>query len=384
MACWGPCRFHRELGLDIYERTNRDAPTDPVLYVQGGPGQKRPIGAGLALRLVGAVRRNHDVVLYDQRGVGQSQPALDCPELDLARVEDAKQGTVLGPHASARGAAAVVQCRDRLVGAGADLAAYTTAESVADLDDIRSALGYERVNLFGFSYGTYLAQATMRAFPQRIRSVVLDSIVPLDAPTQSSPATADADATLQQIFDLCGDDPVCGQAFPHLKDTYLRLVARLERQPARVPLGDSSLGTAVIDATRFGSHVLRQMAIEPGGVPMLIMTVDRGDYLRLSPRIVEFLRTNQSTSEGYLLSVKCKELVDAPYSPSESGGSGLLSRLVWRYSSLADYCQSWPSDPPDTSFASALQSGLPTLVIAGQLDSLTSAARTHQVARTLP
>ena len=369
------------LAVDVYERMNLAAPPEPAVYLQGGPGVKRSSTTQAIWRIAtGAVRQNRDVILYDQRGVGQSRPSLDCPELDQARFEIAEHGLdfVTAPQRFG----AIEQCRDRLQGTGADLAAYTTAESVADLDDIRAALGYERVNLVGMSYGTYLAQAAMRAHPTRIRSVVLDSVVPLDIQIRAQPFTAEADAALEQTFVLCAADPACNRAFPRLRDRYLQLLTRLAQQPVRVPVPGDSTRSVLIDARRFGRAVYDRMYLGPSSVPLLITTTDRGDYRHLSEEVLKSIRTLPSYAEGYSFSVNCKRLADT-HGPARPSGSGPLTRLG-PYPSLVESCQSWPTDRPDPTFSTPLRSELPTMIVAGQLDPATPPAYGQRVARGLP
>ena len=142
--------------------------TDPILYLEGGPG-----GSALAdpdYWLESLLHTSRDIILLDQRGTGFSLPSLDCPETDAyTKEEDYGYDSMV---------AAATACRDRLTLDGVDLAQYNSANSAADVEDLRLALGIDKWNLYGVSYGTRLALTVMRYFPAGVRSVVLDSVYP--------------------------------------------------------------------------------------------------------------------------------------------------------------------------------------------------------------
>ena len=140
---------------------------DPLFLLAGGPGQAAVEAYASAIYLFADVNRTRDIVLVDQRGTGESN-GLNCEVLEdetlPADLPDEEQIALLE------------QCRADL-SARADLSLYTTDTFVADLDDVRAALDYDIINLYGASYGTRAAQTYLRRFPERVRSVVLDAVV---------------------------------------------------------------------------------------------------------------------------------------------------------------------------------------------------------------
>ena len=155
---------------------------DPMVYLNGGPGGYTLDNLGAWL---GTFRRQYserDLIFFDHRGIGYSEPSLACPEYfeawganlqnELSREEE------IGLLRETMG-----QCRARLVADGVDLNAYNSAAIAADLDDLRRALGYETWNLYGISYGTRNILTAIREYGESgtIRSVVLDSPVPLQS-----------------------------------------------------------------------------------------------------------------------------------------------------------------------------------------------------------
>jgi len=180
---------------------------DPLLFVQGGPA-----AAGIVPQLAAPYfrpfLRSRDVILFDQRGTGHSKPALTCPELD--RVDAAAY-----PSAPTRAQylVGVRACKQRLVKQGVDLAAYTDAESAADVRDLRTALGLKQWNLLALSAGGELALTTMRLYPEGIRSVVFDSA--WGNQTLWGPNFwRNADRYLGVLFARCAAEPACKTSYP--------------------------------------------------------------------------------------------------------------------------------------------------------------------------
>ncbi len=166
------------LHVAIFSTASDDPAPDPIVYLSGGPGQSPLKMAQFAFEAFAPFLANRDLILLDQRGVGYSEPALDCHELLELAYETAPEDLPVDELAKLTTAAAS-ECRDRLLRQAVSLSAYRSAQSAADLNDLRLALGYEEWNLYGISYGTKLALTTMRDFPTGIRSVVLDSTYPL-------------------------------------------------------------------------------------------------------------------------------------------------------------------------------------------------------------
>src|SRR5215510_11211236 len=153
-----------DLYMVVLPAQNPNPAPDPVFYINGGPGYGSAGAATGMGQFLGEIRNQRDIVLVDQRGTGKSHP-LHCP---LPGSDDDLQGYVrtLFPMEVLRA------CEPKLA-AEADLTQYTTEIAMDDLDEVRAWLGYERINVFGGSYGTRAAQAYMRQHPEHVRSAVL-------------------------------------------------------------------------------------------------------------------------------------------------------------------------------------------------------------------
>jgi pimeloyl-ACP methyl ester carboxylesterase len=201
---------------------------DPIIYFAGGPGGPGRLIARRIMDLNLGGRR--DVIVFDQRGTGQSTPSLDCPE--QSEVVWQTFGAARDPQAEADGfREALATCRKQLVSSGVDLDAYDTPTTTDDVADLRTALGINRWNLWGISYGTEVALEMLRRHPEGVRSAVIDSVVPTDEPADASEHLKVAKRVLAQLFTGCASDPKCSAAYPTLKDDFDALVAEWNAQP---------------------------------------------------------------------------------------------------------------------------------------------------------
>jgi len=189
---------------------------DPLFFLAGGPGQAAsesylPYGTAFA-----RVHRKRDIVLVDQRGTGKSNP--------LACVAPGEHPL----HVELPDAEVAAWLRGCLDSYDADPTRYTTAAAVRDLEYVRATLGYQRINVYGISYGTRVALELLRHYPTRVRTVILDGVVPSDVAIGLD-AAVDAQRALDMILGRCASDPVCGERFLRLSERFEQLLERLSR-----------------------------------------------------------------------------------------------------------------------------------------------------------
>jgi pimeloyl-ACP methyl ester carboxylesterase len=181
-----------------------------VIGLAGGPGQAAlPLAAGMAKEMAPALS-SRDLLVFDQRGTGSSGP-LACPALE----------------GSAEVFGAIGQAFERCaLQIGAVRGSYTTQESVADIEAIRQAAGYEKLVLFGVSYGTKVALEYAERYPQNVESLVLDSVVP---PERDDPFSVGMLQAMKPVFEeLCSAHACAGITSNPLGDV-ARLAATLQR-----------------------------------------------------------------------------------------------------------------------------------------------------------
>src|SRR2546430_13804540 len=187
--------------------------TDPLFMLTGGPGQSVEALVPVAGARAG-VRRTRDIVLIDPRGTGKSAP-LKCAALAPRDPFDELIDADLAATAAQR---CLAELRELRAPGNIDVSRYITPELVADVDAVRAALGYQRINLWGGSYGTRVAQEFVRRYPSRVRSMVLDGVAPpamrttLDVwpPREKAPA---------DVLAACAENADCKRAYPDLNAT---------------------------------------------------------------------------------------------------------------------------------------------------------------------
>ena len=358
-----------------------DADTaDPIVYLDGGPGGHTLDTLVFSYgSLVQPLLSDRDFIVYDQRGVGTSSPALGCPELTETTIADVA-GSIATDEVLGETIAAQEACATRLQGQGVDLSAYNSIASANDLEAIRLALGYEQLNPIGISYGTRLGQTYLRLFPDSVRSLVLDSVFPTAADLWTA-FDRNAERSFRQLFDGCATSPSCSAAYPDFEDDYFRLLDELDAEPAAVSF--TNLRTNVsIDARLTGDDVLGltfQALYSQSAFSLLPqMTADAldGDY-----RVLESLGSSVVTSLGYFsiglqLSVECNEEI-----PFERGSDRLgletddprFGRLEGLSASgdFFDLCPAWPSGQAPPIENETVVSDVPTLLLGGQYDPIT-------------
>ena len=215
-------RLHRDGG---------DAAAPPIVYLHGGPG-----GAALESPPAGLARLDalddRDVIVFDQRGAGRSEPSLNCPEKEEA-VLDALGTADPWEDELAANRDAVLACRARLVDEGVDLDLYDTPTSVADMEVLRETFAVDEWNLFGGSYGTRLGLAYARSHPDRVSSLLIDSVYPPEVGGAGRIDTMIDDA-IGRLSDACAEDAECNDAYGDLDEALATAVEGLEGDPEEV------------------------------------------------------------------------------------------------------------------------------------------------------
>ena len=355
------------------------APREPVFFLAGGPGQA---ATGLASGFANSFHREeHDVVLVDVRGTGEGH-RLDCAQGG----SDENVQSYLEPlfHEGAGYAA----CRDALA-PRADLTQYTTPRAMTDMDELRQALGYERIILEGGSYGTRAAITYIRMFPGRVRAATLISLVPIENRAPLFHAAA-AQRAFELVADQCAAEAPCRAAFPDVRGDLAAVLARLRAAPARVtvphPVTDAPTHVS-ITASAFGDalRVFLYSGEASRQVPLLLSQARRGD---LAPFAAAALQSSRGLAAGVrmglLLSFTCSEDVHR-IRPGEvareTAGSFIGDHRV-RGQIAA--CSVWPRSQVPEAYYRPFRSDVPVLLVSGALDPVTPPSWGEVARRTLP
>jgi pimeloyl-ACP methyl ester carboxylesterase len=370
-----------QLAVATFKTPSATPAPDPTIFLQGGPGGRviqdfAPLVMSHQLDLA-AQFDNHDLILIDQRGTGYSKPSLQCPEyLDVLHLTDQN----LTPEQQVRQQdAALIQCHDRLVQSGRKLSAYTTYSDAADVHDLIEALNYTQVDLYGVSYGTRVALEVMRAFPQRVRSVVLDSTVPAQERLITS-VPADLVHAYSVLFKGCAADPSCNAKYPNLESVFYADIASLNAHPATFQTQDPETnatysvlftGNAFADLLFSALYATRVIP----ALPAMIYHVQQGD-LRIPSLLYGPLFLDDSVSAGMYFSVECAE--DLAFStPQEVATAGQAFPQQIRAYELTGLegefpvCHAWQVPAVAHSESQPVASAIPTLVLEGEYDPIT-------------
>jgi pimeloyl-ACP methyl ester carboxylesterase len=354
---------------------------DPVILLAGGPGERVVANALQLEPILAPLHPNRDLIFFDQRGVGLSEPALECPEFLQVMLDNLDEPDVDVVTETIFNA--FMTCRDRLVSQGHNLAAYTTAQSAADVEAIRIALGYEQVNLYGGSYGSLLAQTTMRDYPDYIRSVAINSTLPLEKSVFVDATTTFANAILR-LLDSCAADEACNDAYPDLQAVLFEVINRLNTEPIPItvtnPLDGQSydaLLTGDVVRVNLGTFLYISQIIPV--LPQAIFDIYNGDVELMTQLSSTRLALLDLMSRGMMLSVMCNaDLVGRTPEDLLNITAELPTQLV----STADpeftieygifgICENWPVPIADVSVKDPLVSDIPTLVLEGEFDPVT-------------
>ncbi len=371
------------LAVEIFRaRTATPAP-DPVIFLPGGPG-------GTSTRQTSGKNNpfldDRDYILLEPRGAKYSSSPLDCPGINAIKGEISA-----GHHArdaDAVLARAAATCRADLTAEGADLDGYTSAETAQDIEDLRVALGIQKWNVFGHSYGTRLALTYLRDHPQGIKSVILDSVLPPEADFDES-ASANLTRALNAVFDGCAVTPACHRAYPDLEADFHALVARATNKPLVLTpaiMGSDNKpvivdGSIVVDAIYADLHNTSQI----GQIPAIIEDAYHGK----TDRLAALVKDNQGPSGftwGLRLSVWCSEEMpfeNAVQVEDQTAAHWGLGHIDERTASTA-MCKAWNVKAADSRENAPVKSDVPILVLSGEFDPDTPPQWARAMAANLP
>jgi pimeloyl-ACP methyl ester carboxylesterase len=349
---------------------------DPLVLLAGGPGQAASRVPQVLLALE-RIRRKRDIVLVDQRGTGGSNP-LECEPHPLEE----------GLAARFDDSGAVEKLRRCREGWAADVRQYTTPNAMDDLDEVRAALGYDKVNLWGVSYGTRAALVYMRQHPDRVRTAILDGVAPMSLYLPLN-APRDGQHALDSLLAHCGKDAACAKAYPDLRPRAEALLAKLTAEPARVHVPHPRTGVpeeVTLSRAAFLSELFSQL-YSPELASLVPLTLDRAARGEWAPFVA--LSVGQSESAGHTVShglyyaVVCAE--DAPFYDAaavEREAKGTWFGPEMGLETLA-ICADWPKATLPAGYREPVVSDVPTLLLSGELDPVTPPAWAEDAKRTL-
>lgn len=366
------------LNIVVYPATGDKREPDPLVYFSGGPGSAATEDAPFVAQAFAKIREHRDLLFVDQRGTGHSHP-LNCEFYNKSDLQ-----SYLGyffPLEDVR------KCRAELE-SNADLKLYTTTIAMDDMDEVRAALGYEKLNLFGGSYGTRAALTYLKRYPQRVRSAILQGVAP---PDQYMPGDFPVvmERALQGVLAECVADEACKNAFPNVKAEAKAVLEQLIKAPVEVelPKPNSSETVKVKLSRDLAAEAIRYMLYNPTSttrVPAMLHFAAQGNFVPLT-RAALFYRENLvgTGSNGMYLSITCAE--DLPWiKPGE--GERLAENTFlgdYRLRQQREACALWPRAEVEPHYADPVRVDVPVLILTGEWDPVTPPANGDRVAKTL-
>lgn len=366
-----------EIGFIRFPATTKTS-GNPIVYLAGGPGGS---GSGTArgprFPLFMRLRQVADVIAYDQRGTGLSSSIPRCqsekstldPNEPLTR-----ERALAGFETLARHCAKFWQDR------GVDLDGYDTAESADDLEDLRQALGAEKLDLWGISYGTHLAYAALRRHPRSFGRVVLASS---EGPDETVKLPSRTDAYLERVAELVRRDPELGAMVPDLVGLMRSVLDGLEKKPVKVRVVDPVSGgaTEVVvgkGEIQFLTGFLIKNPDTLRNLPLAYLAMSRGDFSALAPYLMGFKSLDSMRG--------MPEAMDAA-----SGISAARRARVERERETAvlgdflnfpgpELARSLGVEVLPDSFRAPLTSSVPALFLSGSLDGRTYVESHREIA----
>ena len=352
---------------------------EPLFFLAGGPGQGGVDLAELALGPFAPVREHRDIVLVDQRGTGSSGP-IDCP-IDADESPQAAFGNLFDPEHTR-------ECLREIKG-HANPTLYTTDLVVDDLDDVREALGYEKVLLWGGSGGTRTALVWMRRHPSRVVGALLDGVAPTDFRAPSTMASG-CQNTLDAVFAECKQQRDCAKAFPNLEADFQRLLALFDDGPVETHIVDREGSKIPVEmhrgdftyAVRGYLYRARTLVKLPATIRQAAETGDLHPFAQAYWQRQVGIRT--AIAMGVHFGIYCSE--DLPFIGEGEVANFTKDTFVGRYlyDQYGGVCKVWESTPVDRSFLEPVESMIPVLIISGYYDPSTPISMGEQVAAHLP
>ncbi len=346
----------------------------PLMFLAGGPGQASVELAAHIFTTFNEIRKSHDIILVDQRGTGKSHP-LQCDDNSTRNAYD-----IIPEDFSEQ------EIKDCLAQFTGDLSQYNSENAIRDFDAVRSALGHEKIHIYGGSYGTRAGLVYMRMFPDSLKSVVLDSVGPIEVPIGTFGQSSARSFNL--LLETCMQDDHCKAAYPELADEFKAVIARLEKAPVKLEIAHPRLGTKtnfVLSKSKFINNLRLQLysMSTRGLVPLIIHQAFLGNYQPLIG-LIAMSEGGLGMYVGLTLNIVCNE--DIPKVTAEmftadadNDFGGNDSHKPWLQA-----CPLWPKYSVDEAFYNSVTTNIPTLILSGNLDPVTPPSNGDKSALTLP
>lgn len=346
----------------------------PLMFLAGGPGQAAVELAQQLDQGFSEIRKTRDLILVDQRGTGKSHP-LQCEESKLKNIYE-----IIPENLSEQ------EIKDCLAQFNGDLSQYNSENSIRDFDAVRVALGHQKINIYGGSYGTRAGLIYMRLFPDSLNSVVLDSVGPIEVPIGTFGKSAAR--SFELLLDHCQQETACHQAYPALESEFSQVMQRLAKQPVELTITHPRLGAKtplILSTGKFVSQL--RMQLYSMKTRSLVPLIIHQAYLENYAPLIGLIATTEGGQGIYIgltFNIVCnedipkitKEMFD--FDADNSFGKN-NSHIAWQ-----SVCPLWPQYRLGADFYRPITADIPTLILSGNLDPVTPPSNGDKSAASIP
>lgn len=374
-----------QIPVYIFKSRSDNPKKDPVLYTVGGPGYTS-MRASKYMKYYKYLD-DRDLILFEQRGTQFAKPSLDCPEWAKAVYQsnlpsfDTTKNDSLFQYAAKN-------CNERLRNSGIDLNSYTTNQIAADINDLINVLGIENYNLATMSYSTKIGQILIRDYPNKIRSVVMDSPLPLEA-NYDEESVNNILESVEIIFNDCKRDTICNNAYPNIKTRFLKYLEEKTINPLLVQIENPTNGNLESFYLKGKDLITVFTSASTGSVsniPFEINKLLNNDLSSVKERLkYVFQEPGKGIGQGMRLSVWCAEenpfnsqekiTIETNKYPSVRG----LSPAVFKN----EVCNIWSVRKASKTENEPIKSDIPILLISGEYDNETPVKWAESMANNL-
>lgn len=378
-----------KIGFCILKSTSESPRKDAVIYLPGGPGQGFTRSAPYFLEgeSIRRLLQDRDIILFDPRGCGTSEPQL-CYGLENPEIINADFTGISNTEYWQGIEEAMKACRDSLYATGINPDAYGSSDIAGDIEALRVALGYDKWNIRGHSYGTRYGQSVLRQYPDKVRSAILSGVVPARWAYEDRDFYGLVNA-LRTVIDQCASDAKCATAYPDLENQLTLLLKRLQKEPIILPPGTLGLlpeSSIIISPRIVLLGIFQALYIREGFemLPLMINTVAEGhDWI--ADALTLALTVDFQLDGDMYHAIRCNDNPGYRYAPGDLSDDSLVTALYpyWQGTYLGteeELCLNM-GIPIDSTEQEAVHSDVPMLIYSGEFDPVTPPYYADSVSR---
>lgn len=362
-----------EIPVYIFKSRSKNPKKDPVIYTVGGPGSTTMPTAQYMNYY--KYLDDRDFILVEQRGNYYAKPHLDCPEWSKA-IYESNQSNFDAAKYNELIEQAAKSCKERLEKKDIDLNGYNTNEIAADINDLVNVLAIEEYNLLTLSYSTKIAQVLMRDYPNKIRSVVMDSPLPLEV-NYDEESVQNLLEIVAKLLNDCENDEECNSSYPNIKNRFFKYLEAKTINPLQVEVKNPKNGDIEVFYLKGEDLIAVFTSASTGDVPNIPFEINRllnNDLTSVKEQLSNFFQEpSGGAGIGMRLSVWCAEenpfnrlevIEDEKYKHPEI--KGLIPAVFDN-----EVCKIWGVKRAAEIENQAVTSNIPTLFISGEYDNET-------------